>query len=156
MNQLILNLLSENTVKAGVVAQDWQEAGRIAGQMLVDNGSVDPGYVDAMIRAVEELGPYIVLGPGVAMFHGRPEDGVKSIGLSVITLRAGVNFDAGDKDPVSLVFALGARDSQSHLELLAELITIIGDTNLVQLLIKAESATEILELINQKLSKKEG
>ena len=156
MNQLILNLLSEDTVKAGVTAVDWQEAGRIAGQMLVDNGSVEPGYVQAMIDAVEEMGPYIVLGPGVAMFHGRPEDGVKSIGLSLATLKEGVNFNAGDKDPVSLVIALGALDSQSHLELLAELITIIGDDGLVQQLVKAESAPEILNLIKQKLMKAEG
>jgi len=47
----------------------------LAGAFLVDTDAVFPSYVDAMVRAVEELGPYMVVAPGIALAHARPEDG---------------------------------------------------------------------------------
>ena len=34
------------------------------------------GYADAMIRVIEEFGPYVVIAPGLALAHARPGDDV--------------------------------------------------------------------------------
>lgn len=149
---MILDLLTPKTIKTKVSAGDWKEAGRVVGQMLVDVDGAEPGYTDAMIKAVEDMGPYIVLAQGVALFHARPEDGAKSICLSLATLDEGVSFGAGDKDPVKLALALGATDNQSHLNLLRELVTIIGDSDLVEKIVEASSGEEVLDLITKKLN----
>lgn len=36
-----------------------------------------------MIESVEEYGPYIVIGPHLALAHARPEDGSLKLGLSL-------------------------------------------------------------------------
>lgn len=149
---MILELLHPSVIQVGVKAQDWREAGQIAGELLIKSEGVQPQYINAMIKAVEEIGPYIVIAPGVAMFHGRPEDGVNNICVSFVTLQEGVDFGAGDKDPVRLVIALGAKDNNSHLDLLREMIAIIGDSELVQRIIEASSQEEVIKLIANKLS----
>lgn len=45
--------------------------------LLVAADVVEPRYYQAILDAVEQHGPYFVLAPGLAMPHGRPEEGVK-------------------------------------------------------------------------------
>ena len=42
---------------------------------MVDAGFTEPTYTEAMIDVVRDMGPYIVLAPGLAMPHARPEMG---------------------------------------------------------------------------------
>lgn len=70
-------LLDDNHVKVHVPAADWEEAIRAAGQVLVNAGSITDQYILNMIQAVKELGPYIVLMPGLALAHAAPCDAVK-------------------------------------------------------------------------------
>jgi mannitol/fructose-specific phosphotransferase system IIA component (Ntr-type) len=99
-------------------AADWEEAIRAAGQLLVDADVAGPEYVQAMVDVVNRLGPYIVLVPGIALGHARPEDGAKELGFALVRLAEGVVFDAGDKDPVDLVFSFASPDDQVHLKAL--------------------------------------
>jgi ascorbate PTS system EIIA or EIIAB component len=102
-------------------ATNWQAAVRAACQPLVDRDAVQPGYVDACVRMVEEHGPYIVLAPGIALAHARPEDGVDRLCLAAVTLAEPVAFGHPDNDPVDVVFAFGSPDADQHVGLLAAL-----------------------------------
>lgn len=148
---MILELLNEKTIKVCESAQDWKEAGRIAGQLLVDAGKVEESFVNAMIESVEKYGPYIVIAPGIALFHARPQEGVKSMGLSLVVLKKGVNFNVDDKDPVKLVFVLGAIDNESHLKLLSEIVTLLQDENLINNIIAASTEKDVINLIKEKV-----
>ena len=88
----------------------------MAGAFLVDTDAVFPSYVDAMVRAVEELGPYMIVAPGIALAHARPEDGVKRMCMSLVRLASPVEFGSEANDPVDLVFAFGAVDKEAHLQ----------------------------------------
>ena len=57
-----------------------------------------------MINAVEELGPYIVIIPHIAIAHARPSDNVLKNGISLITLKEPVEFGNKDNDPVYYIF----------------------------------------------------
>lgn len=152
---MLLEVLKEDCIVTGAQADHWREVGRLAGQLLVDAGAVEPGYVDAMLQAVEALGMYIVVAPGIALFHGRPEDGVNRVGLSLVTLGRGVNFGVGDKDPVRLAFALAAVDNQAHLGLLADLSTALQDQGVVRGLMEAADVAEVINLLQTKLQQGE-
>ncbi|MEM4666305.1 MAG: PTS sugar transporter subunit IIA [Thermofilum sp.] len=89
-------------VLVGAVAENWEEAVRLAGKLLAADGIVEERYVEAMVQVTRELGPYAVIAPGVALPHARPEDGAKEVGLSIVTLREGVNFGSPN-DPVYIV-----------------------------------------------------
>lgn len=110
------------TLKERVV--DWQEAVKIAAQKLLEKGNIEENYIEKMIGNINKLGPYIVLADDVAMPHSRPEDGVNKTGISLLKLNEGVSF--GEETSVRLIFILAAQDSNSHIEMITELVDIVG------------------------------
>lgn len=148
---LIIDLLKKENIKVNVEVNTWKEAGEIAGKLLVDAGNVHPEYVDAMIAVVEKYGPYIVIAPGIALFHARPQDGVKKVCMSLITLKKGVSFNAGEKDPVNLAIAFGATDNKAHLKALSELMEILRDKGAIEKILNSKDENEVLEVIRGKV-----
>lgn len=152
---MLLKVISEDCIITQAQAEDWREVGKMAGQLLVDKGIVEPRYIEATLKAIEDFGMYIVVAPGIALFHSRPEDGVNAVGLSLVTLTDGVNFGVEDKDPVKLAFALAAVDNDAHLGLLSGLSTVLQDQKLVNELTDAESPKIAVDLIKNKLQQGE-
>jgi len=145
----LADLLTRETIKLDLQAADWRQAVRLAGQVLFETGSITAPYIDAMVRAVEELGPYMVVAPGIALAHARPEDGVKRVCMSLIRLASPVEFGSKTNDPVHLVFAFGAVDKEVHLQALKELATFLQKEEAVAALGKCNSAEEAVQLIKK-------
>ena len=141
-------MLTASTISLAVQVQDWQEAVRKAGKLLVDSGAVEARYVQAMIDMVKEIGPYIVIAPGVALPHARPEQGVKRPGMSLVTLATPVSFGNENNDPVDLVVAFGAPDSQGHIDAIRDLARLLEDENRLKKLRAATTVEEVLSLID--------
>jgi len=99
-----------------------------------------------MIRVAKEFGPYIVIAPGIALPHARPEDGVIKASITVMRLKTPVDFGNKDNDPVYLVVALAALDNKGHVEGLSELATVLGDEGKIQNIKQAETKEELLEI----------
>ncbi len=142
-------LLSRDRVAVHLPAADWRDAIRQVGTLMVQSGAVEPRYIDAMIHTAEELGPYIVIAPGIAMPHARPEEGVILPCIALATLDTPLNFGNPDNDPVHLILAFGVIDKYQHIEALAEIATIFsnyfekyGD---IRELLSASSADELLQ-----------
>ncbi|MBM4467502.1 MAG: PTS sugar transporter subunit IIA [Chloroflexi bacterium] len=152
----LLDLLNEKTIRLDAEAADWPESVRLAGTLLVDIGAVSPSYVDAMVRVVEELGPYMVVAPGIALAHARPEDGVKRMCMSLVSLASPVEFGSEANDPVDLVFAFGAVDKNAHIEVLKDLATFLQHKEAVVVLRCCKSASEVARLIEKYSEYKEG
>lgn len=110
-----------------VAADDWREAIRDAAGLLLRNAAAEPRYVDACVAMIEDHGPYIVVAPGTALAHARPEDGATELGLSVVVLGAPVAFGHPSNDPVDVVFAFGSPDREKHVGLLAALSRHLRD-----------------------------
>ncbi len=140
-------LLRPELVATQVSVQDWEGAIRAVGRLLVDDGAVEPRFVDAMIHVAKEFGPYIVVAPGIALPHARPEDGVKRASIGMITLAQPVEFGNAENDPVSLVIALAAVDNKQHVRGLAELAAVLGDEDAVGRLRASTSAEELLAIM---------
>ncbi|MGB9839770.1 BglG family transcription antiterminator [Thermovenabulum sp.] len=147
---VLKELLTKDTIRLKVKAESWEEAVRIGGRLLFENGYVESTYVEAMVKNVKEIGPYIVIAPGIAMPHARPEDGVKSICMSLITLENPVEFGNKDNDPVRMVICFGAVDHENHLKALSELMEILMDKECLDGILKAESVNEVLNIIKNK------
>ncbi|SEM89895.1 BglG family transcription antiterminator [Lihuaxuella thermophila] len=139
-------LITEETVQLADEVADWQEAVRLAAQPLLENGSVEPSYVEAMIRSIQETGPYVVITPKVAIPHARPEEGVNILSMSLLRLKQSVLF--GDKKPVHLVIVLAATDGESHLRALAQLTELLSSEENIDRLIQCEEKAEIMKLIH--------
>jgi PTS system ascorbate-specific IIA component len=127
----------EDSIRVGAIALDREHAIEMAGDLLVASGRSTPEYTESMLEAVAENGPYIVIAPGIALAHGRPSEAVLEIGLSLVTLAEPVIFGNEANDPVRLVIGLCAIDHSSHIDIMAELATFLGDSSSVNNLLNA-------------------
>lgn len=141
-------LLNADTIDINVRVNSWKEAVQYGGCLLEKNHSIDANYTKQMVEAVKKYGPYIVIAPGVALAHASSKDGVKKIGMSLITLDKGVNFGNPENDPVNIVICLAAVDHNTHLKALSELVSLLDDKDFVNMLLSSDKAT-ILKKINK-------
>lgn len=90
------------------------------------------------------------LGHGVAIPHGRV-DQQKSVTGALIRLQKGIDFDSPDSEPVDLFFALivPSECTDAHLKLLAGIAERFGDAGQRERFRQAESASDLLKLIEQ-------
>lgn len=124
----------------------WEEAIRICAKPLVENGKIEPRYIDEMIRYCEK-DPYIVIGPNVAIPHAAPEDGANEVGMSMLRLKKGVQY-TNDYD-INVIVAISAVDKHQHIHALMQLMNLIGSEKERNRLINANSVEEIYEIIER-------
>ncbi|GAX07318.1 ascorbate-specific PTS system IIA component [Secundilactobacillus silagincola] len=145
----MLDLLNAQTLQVADGSNlSWEEAITIAAQPLVDTNIIDPAYVDSIISVVKEKGPYMNIGPQIVLAHARPDSSVHGVGLSLLKTNSAVDFvDA--KHPVKLWFVLTATDSQSHLGVIQQLMTLLTDKVAVQKVLEALSVGQILTILQK-------
>lgn len=141
----INNILDINHVRIRVKAENWEDAIRQAGNVLLEEGSICPEYIDNMIQAVKTLGPYIVIIPKLALAHSAPCEAVNKSDVALITLESPVYFNSPN-DPVSVVLCLACTDSSSHLDHLSRIAEILMEEDKVDQIIAADSEEKIVHL----------
>ncbi|HET7026116.1 MAG TPA: PTS sugar transporter subunit IIA [Candidatus Limnocylindrales bacterium] len=140
-------LVTTDAVRVGASAADWRAAVRVAGDALVASGATTPAYTDEMIATVEQLGPYIVIAPGIALAHSRPSPAVVRAGISLVTLSRPVEFGHPRNDPVHLVVGLAAVDEEAHVMALSTLAEFLADAGRRQALIAALDPADVVRLV---------
>lgn len=140
-------MLPTTAIRIGADAADWRAAVRASGEALVASEATEPAYTDEMIATVEQLGPYIVIAPGIALAHSRPSPAVHRAAMSVVTLRRPVEFGHKQNDPVRLVVGLAAPDDEGHVTALASLAEFLSDEERREALIGAASASDVTHMI---------
>ena len=128
-----------------MVAESREQAISLAGELLVASGRTTDAYTGEMLVVLDELGPYFVIAPGIAIAHSKPSDSVLSTGLSLAVLGDAIEFGSEHNDPVRLVFGLCAKDHDGHIEVLAGLAEVLSDENQVNFLLNAPDAQRIHE-----------
>ncbi len=126
---------------------DWKQAIRLSAQPLLAKETMTEAYIDAIFNSHQELGPYYVLAPGLAMPHARPEQGAIKNGLSLLHIKQGVSFDAEENDPVYVVIMLCALSGDEHINMITALADIFSDDERLSALLKASLIEEIQRVI---------
>lgn len=131
-------------------AQDWQQAVKLGVDLLVAAGVVEPRYFNAILAGVEQFGPYFVLAPGLAMPHGRPEEGVLKTGFALVTLKQPVCFGDEDNDPIDILITMAAVDAKTHQEVgIMQVVNLFEDEANFDRLRACRTPQQVLSLINQ-------
>lgn len=138
---------TRDNVQFNVDARDWQDAIKKSVSLLERNGYVDRHYVDAIIKSVEEFGPYIVISPGIAIPHTRPENGALAVGVSLITLKQPVYFK-GVEAPVKVMISFSATDNNQHLEIIKVIVNIV-ENGLIDRISMINSIDDLNNLIGE-------
>ncbi|MDO4901468.1 PTS sugar transporter subunit IIA [Actinomyces sp.] len=149
MSTALTDLITDDHVIIHKHVTTWQQAIAAVAEPLLAEGSITAAYVDSMIAAVDQFGPYIVLSPHLVLAHARPEAGVNRQAMSVMTLAEPISFNHPVNDPVDIVFCLAAVDNDSHLKALREFVAIAGDRPKQERLIAAQTVDEFQRILRQ-------
>ena len=90
------------------------------------------------------------IGEGIAIPHGKC-DAVKKPGLAAMVIKNGVDFDALDDEPVTLLFLIAAPNTEDnvHLDVLSKLSVLMMDESFSDALRNASSVSEFLSIIDR-------
>lgn len=147
----ITDLLSSDAIQINAHPKNKQEAI----EELIDlhdkaGDLVDREEYKNAILAREAQGTTAV-EDGIAIPHAKT-NATKRPSLSAMTVPAGVDYEAPDGKPSTLLFMIAAPDDggDTHLDVLSHLVTILMDTAFRKKLSAARTTNEFLELIDQK------
>ena len=129
--------------------QSWQDAIRVTGNLLFKAGSINEGYIQAMIDAVNELGPYIVIAPNVALAHAAARVDVLKNDMVLVVFKEPVLFHC-ENDPVHLMIGLCALAPGSHIDQLNALSALLDDEGVIDEFLGCENLDRLYALANSK------
>lgn len=140
----MLKDIGVDKIQVGIVVTSLEEAIIKSSRILLENGAIEPRYVDAMVEIVKNNAPCIVISEHVVLAHARPECGVNSFDMSFTTLKHGINFGS-EFDPIKMIVTLATTNSDNHIDTLMELSELLLDENKMDKLFNAKSSDEFLE-----------
>jgi multiphosphoryl transfer protein len=133
--------LTPQNIRIGARAGSKNEAIRAAGQVLVESGFIEPGYIESMIGREGQANTY--LGNGISIPHGMAKDRelIRATGISVVQLPEGVEWGPGKV--AHLIVGIAAK-SDEHLGVLAALTDVLDDPTKAERLAKTKDPNDII------------
>ncbi|HCI82930.1 MAG TPA: PTS fructose transporter subunit IIA, partial [Ktedonobacter sp.] len=136
--------INERQIRLHSQATSKVEAIQQVGQLLVDSGCIEAGYVTSMLGREKVANTY--LGNGITIPHGLPEnrDLIKRTGIAVVQSPTGVPWNADET--AQLIVGIAAK-SDEHIEVLRRLTRVLGDKELVAKLTQTNDVSDIIEAL---------
>ena len=134
-------LLKKENVKFIEGAEDWKEAIRQSGNLLVSNRKVTSEYVKEMIELVEKHGPYIVIEEGIAMPHAGVSENVLETGISLLVVKEKVALPEGRNANIFLSFA--AKNKNDNIDIMNDLFELITKHKFIDEVSKMKSYSQL-------------
>ncbi|HGO5857314.1 TPA: PTS sugar transporter subunit IIA [Mannheimia haemolytica] len=150
------SLIENNSILLNQSAANWEDAIKIGTDLLVKAGAIEPRYYDNIISKIKEMGPYIILAPGLAMPHARPEEGVIKTSFALVTFDTPIYFE-GEDEPVHVMLTLAGSDSDQHMQGLVEITQVLDDPESdtgvdLDKIRRCKTAEEVYAVIDQALA----
>lgn len=139
----VLNkLLPENHIQVVESMDDWEQAVTIAASPLLEEGFITTDYLKNMLESVKKNGPYMVLTDYFALMHAKPGIGVNQQGMSLLVTKHAVDLEG---KAVKIFLVLAAKDNESHLASLQDIMKIFMDEQHYQVILQG-NREKIIEL----------
>jgi len=146
----LADLLTKEQVVTELRATDRWEAIEELIELLVSNGRVKSEHRDAVLSVVKkrEMSMSTGIGFGIGIPHAST-DLIDEVTGAFGRSRNGVNFDALDNQPVTLVmlFLVPQGQFQKHLHTLAKIAKVLHKKEFRKMLEDAEDAAEMYQII---------
>ena len=145
---LLTDLITPERIACSVDAQSKKRALEYLSEIISSTeDTISSNDVFESLLARERLGGTGV-GHGVAIPHGRLKENSLTLG-AFIKLQTGVDYDAADRQPVDLLFALlvPKESTDEHLQVLAQLAKIFSNEDFRKQLREANSSDEVYQLL---------
>lgn len=153
----ITDLLDKRSISLSGAPTSKSEALDQMVELMAKSGKIDDteAYRKAVYAREEESTTGI--GEGLAIPHGKC-DAVNAPGLAAMVIKDGVDFDALDGAPVSLIFLIAAPNTEDnvHLDVLSKLSVLMMDEDFANSLRNAASPEEFMAIIDKADDEKAG
>lgn len=148
-NMRITDLLDKRSISLNAAPADKKETLDLAVELMAKSGKLSDveKYREQVYAREEESTTGI--GEGIAIPHGKC-DAVKAPGLAAMVIKNGVEYEALDGEPVTLLFLIAAPNTKDnvHLDVLSKLSVMLMDENFTTSLRNAKSVDEFLQIID--------
>ena len=146
----ITDLLDKRSISLNGAPKSKEEALDQVVALMTKSGKIndEEAYRKQVYAREEESTTGI--GEGIAIPHGKC-DAVDRPGLAAMVVKNGVDFDALDGEPVTLIFLIAAPNTEDnvHLDVLSKLSVLMMDEDFSDSLRNAVSVEEFLEIIDK-------
>ena len=146
----ITDLLDKRSITLDAAPKTKKEALDLAVELMAKSGRLrDKEAYRRQVYAREEEST-TGIGEGIAIPHGKC-DAVAKPGLAAMVVKDGVDFDALDNEPVTLLFLIAAPNTKDnvHLDVLSKLSVLMMNEEFSESLRQAKSAEEFLAVIDK-------
>lgn len=148
-------LFDERVIHIGLTAKDHKEVLKQMADDLWLAGYVKDSFSQAIIEREQTFATGLPLEAyGVAIPHTDPYH-VEVEMISIATLKEPVEFkvmgNPDEKVAVSIVFMLAMIDNSSQLQLLANLMSVIQDTEMLTKIYKTKHPEDLMTLLSKKM-----
>lgn len=139
-----MSILKAENIKIGASVASKEEAIKLAGQVLADQGYVNEQYIDKMFAREELTSTY--MGNLLAIPHGTEDarEDVTRSGLSILLLDNEIDWDG---NPVQLVIGIAGKGDE-HLEILSKIAIACSEEDNVRALLRVKTADDVLDFFS--------
>ncbi|KXZ12617.1 PTS mannitol transporter subunit IIA [Bacillus nakamurai] len=141
-----MEVLAKANIKLNQTVKSKEDAIRLAGQTLIDNGYVKDGYVAKMFEREETSSTF--MGNFIAIPHGT-EDAKEEVlhsGISVIQIPDGVEY--GEGNTAKVVFGIAGKNNE-HLDILSNIAIVCSEEENIERLINAKTEEELAAIFSE-------
>ena len=151
----ITDLLDRRSVSLTAALKGKSEALDMAVDLMVKSEKISDREAYRKQVYLREEESTTGIGEGIAIPHGKC-DAVKKPGLAAMVIKNGVEFEALDDEPVTLLFLIAAPNTEDniHLDVLSKLSVMLMDEEFTESLRNASSVDEFMDIIDKADSEK--
>ncbi|MCY9308427.1 PTS sugar transporter subunit IIA [Bacillus inaquosorum] len=141
-----MQVLAKENIKLNQTVSSKEEAIKLAGQTLIDNGYVTEDYIGKMFEREETSSTF--MGNFIAIPHGTEEakHEVLHSGISIIQIPDGVEY--GEGNTAKVVFGIAGKNND-HLDILSNIAIICSEEENIERLISAKSEEDLIAIFNE-------
>ncbi len=135
------SILSPHNILLGQKSVTRDEAIQIAGERLVEEGYVQPHYIDAMFERETIVSTYI--GNGIAIPHGvgKAKDAIIKSGIVVFQYPEGIDYNG---NTAYVVIGIAGQNND-HIQILANIAEAFGELEDAEVLWRSDDVNLIYE-----------
>ena len=151
----ITDLLDRRSVSLTAVPKTKSETLDMAIDLMVKSDKISDREAYRKQVYLREEESTTGIGDGIAIPHGKCDE-VKKPGLAAMVIKNGVEFEALDDEPVTLLFLIAAPNTEDniHLDVLSKLSVMLMDEEFTESLRNASSVDEFMDIIDRADSEK--
>lgn len=136
-------LLAKNRYSFHQGFANWQDAVKAACRPLLQDGAITQQYIEAIIKNVTELGPYIVIAPNLAIPHAQEGLGVNETAICFMCTAEPVHFSDDPEHDARVFFVLASVNNEAHLKNLQAMVEAVSDADQFEIMLNATSAADL-------------